>query len=233
MATSTSPQRDALQEQHLRLPVTLQSSSLLPWDGIATVASELRLSPGGLLLDLACGRGGYGFEVARRTGARLLGVDFSAVALDEARRHVGDVDASFVTGELTAIPQPDQSVDAVMCVDAIQFAEPRAAALAETRRVLVPGGRAVLTCWEPRSGDEGLPERLRGIDLATELEQAGYAEVQVTEQPGWHSQERAFWHAALAEDAGDDPAIHSLQQEATRVVQAETLVRRILATATR
>jgi cyclopropane fatty-acyl-phospholipid synthase-like methyltransferase len=39
----------------------------------------------GLLLDLACGRGGYGIEVARRAGARLLSVDFSSVALEQAR----------------------------------------------------------------------------------------------------------------------------------------------------
>ena len=38
--------------------------------------------------------------------------------------------------------------DAVLCVDAIQFAEEPDAAYRELKRVLAPGGRAVLTCWE-------------------------------------------------------------------------------------
>ncbi len=38
------------------------STSLLSWDGIAETVAGLRLSPGGALVDLACGRGGYGLE---------------------------------------------------------------------------------------------------------------------------------------------------------------------------
>ena len=49
----------------------------------AIVTRNLRLPPGGLLADIACGRGGYSIENARRAGARLLGVDFSVVALDQ------------------------------------------------------------------------------------------------------------------------------------------------------
>lgn len=37
-----------------------------------------------MLLDLACGRGGYGLTIAARTGARLIGVDFSAEAIRQA-----------------------------------------------------------------------------------------------------------------------------------------------------
>ena len=82
---ATSPGRDAIVAHTLGLPPELQSTSLLSWQGIAEVTEELRMVADGLLLDLACGRGGYGIEVARRTGARLLGVDFSGVALEQAR----------------------------------------------------------------------------------------------------------------------------------------------------
>jgi cyclopropane fatty-acyl-phospholipid synthase-like methyltransferase len=58
----------------------------LGWDGIAEATAALRLSPGGTLVDLACGRGGYGLEIALRTGARLVGVDFSAEAVRQARQ---------------------------------------------------------------------------------------------------------------------------------------------------
>ena len=39
----------------------------------------------------------------------------------------------------------------MLCVDAIQFAPQQDAAYRELRRVLAPGGRVVLTCWEPVS----------------------------------------------------------------------------------
>jgi len=42
-------------------------------------------SAGSTLLDLACGRGAYGLLIARQAGTSLIGVDFSAQALAEAR----------------------------------------------------------------------------------------------------------------------------------------------------
>jgi hypothetical protein len=77
---TVSPVKDEIQQRHLGLPPHLLSSSLLGWEPIAEVAAALRLSGGGTLVDLACGRGGYGLEIAGRTGARLVGVDFSAEA---------------------------------------------------------------------------------------------------------------------------------------------------------
>ena len=73
-----SPAKDEIQQRHLGLPPHLLSTSLLGWDGIAEAVTVLRLSPGGTLVDLACGRGGYGLEIASRTGARLARVDLAA-----------------------------------------------------------------------------------------------------------------------------------------------------------
>ena len=69
----TSAAKDDIAQRHLGLPAHLLSSSLLTWDGIADVVDALRLSAGQVLLDLACGRGGYGLEVAARTEAELIG----------------------------------------------------------------------------------------------------------------------------------------------------------------
>ena len=76
-----SPVKDEIQRRHLGLQAGLLSTSLLGWEAIAEVTEALRLSPGAILLDLACGRGGYGLEIAARTDARLAGVDFSAEAI--------------------------------------------------------------------------------------------------------------------------------------------------------
>src|SRR6516165_5970502 len=79
------PVQAEIQQRHLGLPPRLLSTSLLPWDGIAEVVAALRPSGGAILVDLACGRGGYGLEIAGRTGARLVGIDFSAEAVRQAR----------------------------------------------------------------------------------------------------------------------------------------------------
>jgi SAM-dependent methyltransferase len=121
----------------------------------------------------------------------------------------------------------------VLCVDAIQFAEQPAAAYQELRRVLVPGGRAVLTCWEPVDpADGGLPERLRTVDLHGGLTGAGFAAVDVRERPAWRSAERGMWEEAAALDPGDDPALQSFHDEGVRSLQIFDRVRRVLATAT-
>lgn len=128
----------------LALPPALESTSLLPWDGIADVTAALDVRAGDLLIDVACGRGGYGLEIARRTGARLIGIDFSQVAVSRAREKASD-GAEFRVGELTATGLVDGTAAAVMCIDPIQFAEPLRAGLAEAYRVLRPGGRLVVT----------------------------------------------------------------------------------------
>jgi ubiquinone/menaquinone biosynthesis C-methylase UbiE len=162
-------------------------------------------------------------------------VDFSAVAVDQAQERaeaLGLADrAEFRVGELTATGLPDASVDAVMCVDAVQFAEPVTAALREIRRVLVPGGRAALTSWAVVDPDADLPQRLLDLDLANQLVEAGLVEVSVVDRPPWKEAERAMWLAATAVDAGEDPALRSLRDEGRKVLGSIDATRRVLATA--
>jgi SAM-dependent methyltransferase len=229
---SGSPGKDALMQRHLGLPPGLLSTSSLPWSGIADLVEGLRLSGGDILLDLACGRGGHGLEIARRTGARLVGVDFSVEAVRQATARARGA-ARFLVGDLAATGLADGSVDAVLCVDSVQFAAQPQAAYDEIRRVLRPGGRAVVTCWEPvRPGDEDLPERLRQVDLAAGLSAAGFADVEVRERVDWRALERGMWEEAAAIDPGDDPAMQSFHDEGVRSLKRFDALRRVMATAT-
>ena len=130
-------------QQWLSLPPNVQSSGYLTGSGLAEVVQRLRLTPGSTLVELGCGRGGYGMAAARVSGARLVGVDFSEAALTAARRQAGHLQlddvVEFWTGDLTATRLPTDSADAVLCVDAFHFADPPAAAAAECRRLLRPG----------------------------------------------------------------------------------------------
>lgn len=232
-----SPVADELVRRVLGLPPDLQSTSLLTGAGLDEVVAALDLRDGQVLLDLACGRGGYGLEIARRTGVRVVGVDFSAVAVGQAlgRAQVLGLEdrAGFRVGELTDTGLSTASVDAVLIVDSVQFAEPKMDALRECRRVLRPGGRIVITCWEAVDAtDERLPSRMRELELATQLPLAGFVDVDVTDKPAWRMDEKALWQEALTIDAEHDLALQSMQDEARRVLASFDGLRRVLATAT-
>ncbi len=233
---AATPAKDEIMARHLGLPPALRSTSLLGWDGIAEVTAALALPPGGRLVDLACGRGGYGLEIAARAGAVLTGVDFSAEALRQAREQAARLGraADFRLGDLTDTGLPGGGAQGVLCVDAIQFADPPDAAYREIRRVLAPAGRAVLTCWEAVDpADERVPARLRGVSLRAGLAAAGFASVTVAERPAWRDAERAMWTEAAALDPAGDPALASFHDEGVRSLATFGLVRRVLATATR
>jgi SAM-dependent methyltransferase len=230
---ANSPACAHIFQQALGLPSQVVSNSLLTGAGIAEVAAALQVEPGQILVDLACGRGSYGREVARRTGARLVGLDFSAVAVMIAAHGVPRSRARFCVGDFTAPGLRDHSADAVMCIDAIQFSDPPVAALRQCRRILAHGGRLAVTTWELRGpAPEGVPERIRRMDLARHLLEAGFEQIEVTEKPDWYAAERSLWEAALQADASGDPALASLQEEATQALAAFDVRRRVLATAT-
>jgi ubiquinone/menaquinone biosynthesis C-methylase UbiE len=228
---------DSIFKRALGLPSEMVSNSLLSWAAIAEVATALRLAPGRTLVDLACGRGGYGREMARRTGARLVGLDFSAVAVTIAARGTEPPGprgrAGFFASDFAAIGLRDHSVDAVMCIDAIQFSDPPLAALGECRRILARGGRLAVTAWEPTGpADQRLPERIRRMNLARDLIEAGFEQVEVTGKPDWYSAERTLWKAAVQADTNGDPALAALQEEGTQALATFDSKRRVLATAT-
>ncbi|MGB6452949.1 MAG: methyltransferase domain-containing protein [Streptosporangiaceae bacterium] len=224
-----------IMNRHMGFPPGTRAGTV-PAEAISEMTDELWLRPGNTVLDLACGRGAYGLLVAQQAGTPLIGVDFSAQALTEAREQaarMGVGNTSFRTGELTATGLPDASVEAVLCTDAIQFPDEPAVAYDEIRRVLKPAGRVVLTCWEPIDrADERLFPRLRRADLGGGLRQAGFTDVEVRDRPPWLAREHALWAEAAALDPGDDPALQSLHEEGVRSLQWADLLRRVLAVAT-
>jgi SAM-dependent methyltransferase len=232
---AVSPLVAAVMNRHMDLPPDLLAG-VVAAEAIPEITAELRLRPGDLLADLACGRGAYGLLIAASAGARLLGVDFSSEAIRQAREQatrLGNQEAEFVVGDLVATGLPAESADAVLCTDAIQFPDEPIDAYREVRRVVRPGGRVVLTGWEAIDReDERLPLKRRQADFAGSLTAAGFTEIEVRDRPAWRERELAMWQAAVALDPGDDPAIRSFHDEGVSVLPTFDLVRRVLATAT-
>lgn len=106
-------------------------------------------SPPRSILDLGCGPGVSSFELAERSGAQVLGLDFSERMIQLAQaRHAAEFGhlerLSFVQGDAAALALPDQSVDLVTGHSFLYLVHDRAAVLSEVRRVLRPGGSLVL-----------------------------------------------------------------------------------------
>jgi SAM-dependent methyltransferase len=112
---------------------------------IPSLLDAVGTASGVRLLDVATGPG-YGAALAAERGADVVGLDFSAEMVEEARGRFPGLD--FREGDAEALPFPDRSFDAVVCSFGIlHFGRPERA-LAEAHRVLKSGGRFAFTVWD-------------------------------------------------------------------------------------
>jgi len=110
----------------------------------------LRLGPGRKALEVGAGTGKF-IPTLRQTGCQIIALEPIAEMRAQLANAFPDITA--LAGSADAIPLPDASVGAVVCAQAFHwFATPEA--VAEMRRVLVPGGVLGLI-WNGR--DEDVP----------------------------------------------------------------------------
>jgi arsenite methyltransferase len=104
------------------------------------------LREGEFVLDLGSGGGIDVLLSARRVGetGKAYGLDMTDEMLDLANRNAaeaGVTNVEFLQGQIEAIPLPDESVDVVISNCVINLSTDKPAVIAETFRVLRPGGR--------------------------------------------------------------------------------------------
>lgn len=200
---------------------------------LANISRDLRIGPGKQFIDLACGRGGASLWVARATGASLLGIDISPVAVADANARVAHFGctgrATFEARDITATGQPAASFDGAMSVDAIFLVPDKVGAVREAARVLKPGARFVFTTWE-------LDEPFRVKDYRPLLEEAGFEVESLEETPDWERRQRAIHERSIAakdqlvREMGEQAAtmwVHYCETEMPKLAQ----MRRILVVA--
>jgi SAM-dependent methyltransferase len=162
---------------------------------------RIRPRPGETVLELGAGTGETGFEAAALLGddGQLVSTDFSPEMVEVARRRgtelgLGNVDYRVIDAE--RIELDSGSVDGVLCQSTYMLTADPAAALAETRRVLRPGGRLALSVW-------GAPDRnpwasIGGMILA----ERGHLPAPEPEAPGVFSMASEERTRALLDGAG-------------------------------
>jgi ubiquinone/menaquinone biosynthesis C-methylase UbiE len=206
---------------------------------------RLDLAPGDVLVDLACGAGGPGLWAAQASGATLIGIDPTESGVSAARQRAEAVGLSeqstFQHGTFEATGLGDASVNAIMTIEAFQYAPDKSAALMEFARVVKPGGRVAIVCFEvdptkvvgvPILGVDPVP------DYAPLLTQVGFRIDTYEETSGWA--DRVYPTFAALVDAADalqtemgERAAASALAEAMLTVELRPYPRRVLIVAER
>lgn len=107
------------------------------------LAMGLGLEPGMRALDVGCGVGGPARNIARISGASVLGLNNNAYQVQRGQQHTqkagmeGMVD--FVEADFMDMPLADETFDAAYAVESTCHAPDRAVAFGEVSRVLKPG----------------------------------------------------------------------------------------------
>jgi SAM-dependent methyltransferase len=197
-------------------PRSADPFSYLSMTELRRFARELRVSSGQTLVDVGCGRGGPGLWVAAVTGARLVGVDTDTAALAAAQRRADQAGmasrAGFHHATFEDTGMRSSSAHAVMSIDALLFAPSKLAAAAELARIIVPGGRLVLTSWDYHTQPAGRPAQV--ADHRPLLDQAGFDVTSYQETHAWRDRQERTGQALL--EAATELAAETGEQAAER-----------------
>jgi len=111
------------------------------WHTAKHALARMPVEAGDTVLDLGAGSG-YALRALADTRdiGRGVGVDGSPEMARNAGGYTDDDRIDFLTGDFHHLPLPADSVDHVWSMEAFYYAADPAAALAELRRVLRPGG---------------------------------------------------------------------------------------------
>ena len=150
---------------------------------------RLAVRKGEAVLEIGCGHGRTLARIARGPCGFVAGVDASDVMVRVARRRLrrsleaGRSEVSLAAS--SALPYPNARFDAALAVHVLYFWSDALAELREIRRVLRPGGRALLG-YRPRDAETlaALPATVYLLRSVEETEgllaQAGFAAIRST-----------------------------------------------------
>ena len=101
--------------------------------------------PGEVILDIGCGRGIDGVELARK-GAVVIGIEPSLIMMNHAKRYIStsEADMSLIRGVGENLSFRPRSADKVVCKGALDHFPKPAAVMQQIATVLKPDGKAII-----------------------------------------------------------------------------------------
>jgi ubiquinone/menaquinone biosynthesis C-methylase UbiE len=207
--------------------------------------------PGDTVLELAAGLADTGLMASRLVGAAgcVIVTDFAPEMVAGARRRaeeIGVENAEFRMLDAERMDLETDSVDGVLCRWAYMLTTDPAAAFAETRRVLRPGGRLAFSVWASRERNPALslvgrvlesqghipppePEAPGAFAMADPgsirelVVGAGFAEPEIEEVSfRWSfADQEAYWRYLTETSASASPVLRSLPTTAQEAVRGQ------------
>ncbi len=158
------------------------------------VFEALGIQSGQSVLDLGCGAGHLVRDAALATGdtGRVIGLDASEEQISAAREHCASLDmVELLTGDATNLPFEDEKFDCLASIQMYEYIDDVDAALAESARVMKPGGRAAMVSvlwdhWRFHGAEPELnnlihntwrlhcPHQMLPLELPVKLKAAGF-----------------------------------------------------------
>lgn len=135
----------------------------LPW--AEDLVERLDVRAGERALDVACGTGAVARVLSGRLGpeGEVVGIDQNPLMLEVARS-LGLRNLTLREGDAIELPFDDEDFDLVVCQQGLQFVATPESAVAEMRRVLRPGGRLGLACWNSPADNPAASSILAAAD---------------------------------------------------------------------
>jgi len=212
---------------------------------------RLEPEPGDTVLELAAGLADTGLMAARLVGesGRVILTDFTPEMVAAARRRteeLGVQNADFRVLDAERMDLGTDSVDGVLCRWAYMLMIEPAAAFAESRRVLRPGGRLAFSVWAARERNPALslvggvlqshghipppdpeapsafamadPGYIRGLVVG-----AGFSEPEIEEVTfRWpFAEQDAYWRYVTETAASASPVLRALSPEVQNTVREQ------------
>jgi ubiquinone/menaquinone biosynthesis C-methylase UbiE len=121
---------------------------------------------GNKVLDLGCGPGMYAWEMLQR-GYEYWGVDISPHVIEEARFAARSTQGAsryhFMVGDIEHLDLPSASFDVVLAVWVLEYLDTDKRVIREMRRVLRPGGIAIVVLNNRRSYNWAIRKLVLGM----------------------------------------------------------------------
>lgn len=138
-----------------------------------SIIQHLDLEDDHNVLDVASGTGEPGLSIAEIVSkGKVIGIDLSEGMLETAREHAASrniTNYQTKTADVSKLPFPDQSFDAISCRMGFMFFPDILSTLNEMRRVLKPGGKIAISVWGPPQNNFWVTVTMGTINQLMEL----------------------------------------------------------------